>query len=76
MIFFLFFSENRIDISYKLSPLETICRKCQNMISENNKKNISVCHLLKILPGVLSIKSQFLCVFKFEVFIVEWDHIL
>ena len=37
-------------ISCKLSPLETICMKCQNLISGENKKNISICFLLKILP--------------------------
>ena len=30
--------------------------KCQNLFSGNNKKNISICCLLKILPRVLSIK--------------------
>ena len=29
--------------------------KCQILFSEKNKKNISVCHLLKILPRVLSV---------------------
>ena len=29
-----------IDISYKLSPMETICMKCQILFSGNNKKNI------------------------------------
>ena len=28
------------DISCKLSPMETICRKCQNLLSDKNKKNI------------------------------------
>ena len=30
--------------------------KCQILFSGKNKKNISKCHLLKILPRVLSIK--------------------
>ena len=30
--------------------------KCQILFSGKNKKNISICHLLKILPRVLSIK--------------------
>ena len=30
-----------------------------NLFSGKNKKKNSVCHLLKILPRVLSIKSQF-----------------
>ena len=29
--------------------------KCQNLFSGTNKKNISKCHLLKILPSVLSL---------------------
>ena len=33
--------------------------KCQNLFSGENKKNISVCRLLTILPRVLGIKSQF-----------------
>ena len=36
-----------------MSPLETICMKCQNLFSRENKKNISICHLLKILSRVL-----------------------
>ena len=38
---------------------ERFCIKCQNLFSGKNKKNVSVCHLLKILPSMLSIKSQF-----------------
>ena len=33
--------------------------KYQNLFSEKNKKNISICHLLKILPRVLSINNKF-----------------
>ena len=36
--------------------METVCMKCQNLFSGKNKKNISICYLLKILPRVLSIK--------------------
>ena len=39
------------DISCKLSPLETICLKCQILFSGKNKKNISR-HLLKMLRSV------------------------
>ena len=35
--------------------------KCQILFSGKNKKNISKCHLLKILPRVLSVKQYFLC---------------
>ena len=34
--------------------------KCQNLISGKNRKNISICHLLKILPRVLSVKNGFI----------------
>ena len=50
--FFLFFQKTRFGISCKLSPLETICMKCQILFSRKNKKNISKCCLLKILPRV------------------------
>ena len=30
--------------------------KCLNLFSEKNKKNISICCLLKILPRMISIK--------------------
>ena len=36
---------------------ETICMKCQMLFSGKNKKNISKCHLLKILPRVLDAKG-------------------
>ena len=32
--------------------------KCQILFSGKNKKNISKCRLLKILPRVLSVKGQ------------------
>ena len=44
----------------KLPPVETICMKRQILFSG---KNISICHLLKILPRVLSITA--ICVFEF-----------
>ena len=34
--------------------------KCHILFSEKNKKNISKCRLLKILPRVLSVKPQWL----------------
>ena len=58
MIFFLFFffpQKTDFNISCKLSPPETICKKCQNLFSG---KNISICRLLKILPRMLSVKSH------------------
>ena len=38
MMFFLFFSENRVWHFIKLSQMETICMKCQNLFSGKNKK--------------------------------------
>ena len=35
-----------------MSPLETVCMKCQNLFSGKNKKNISIFRRLKILPRV------------------------
>ena len=45
-IFLLFFSEIGFDISCNLSPMETICMKCQVLFSGKNQKNISVCRQL------------------------------
>ena len=60
MTFFLVFQKTGFEISCKLSPLETICMKCQNLFSGKNKNNISVSHPLKILlDRVLSIKVGF-----------------
>ena len=57
MIFFsLFLQKTGFDTACKLSPLETICMKCQILFPGKNGKNISIGHLLKILPRVLSIK--------------------
>ena len=56
MIFFSYFSqETGFDSSHKLSPLETVCMKCQNLFQGNLRKNISICCLLKIFPKVLSV---------------------
>ena len=54
------------DISCKLSPVETIYMKCQNLFSGKNKKNISVCCLLKSLPRMLSAESQFYVYSRFR----------
>ena len=47
------------DISCKLSPLDTVCMKCEILFSGKIKKNISKCRPLKILPRMLSIKNVF-----------------
>ena len=38
--------------------------KCHILFSGKNKKNISKCRLLKILPRVLSVKMLFICTRK------------
>ena len=40
LLFFLFFPENRTDISCKLLPLETLCMNCQILFSEEKKNKI------------------------------------
>ena len=35
---------------------EKVCMKFQNLFSGKNKKNISKCHLLKVLPSMPSLK--------------------
>ena len=55
---FLFPQKTGLGVSCKLSPLETICMKCQNLFSEKNKKNISICRLLKKkIPRVQGVKA-------------------
>ena len=55
--YFSYFSQNTgFEISCKLSPLATIYMKCQILFPGKNKKNISKCCLLKILPKGLSVK--------------------
>ena len=49
------FSRRQIDIFLTYFSVETFCMKCQNLFSGKNKKNISICHLLTILPVVPSI---------------------
>ena len=68
-----FFPENRIwhfmqivslgDSLHEMSnpAKETVCMKCQILFSGKNKKNISKCRLLKILPRVLSVKICICC---------------
>ena len=62
--FFSYFSlKTRFDISCKLSPLETICMKCQIFFSGKNKKNILTC-LFKILPRVPGTEKSYLELWK------------
>ena len=55
MTFFLIFSSKIcLDVSCKLSLLATICMKSRSKFSGKNKKIISKCRLLKLLPSMLS----------------------
>ena len=58
MIFFSFFQKTGFDISCQLSPKETFGMNCQILFSGKNKKNISKCCQLMILPRVLALKSN------------------
>ena len=49
------------DILCKLSPVETICMKCQILFPEKNMKYILNCLLQKILHTVIRVKSVPLC---------------
>ena len=45
--------------------------KCQILFSGKNKKNISKCHLLKILPRVLSVNMTLSYVKLFDLVALE-----
>ena len=53
-----FFLKTGFDIPCKLSPLETLCMKCQNLFSGKNKKNISNVVCCNFYPACLSIKQM------------------
>ena len=67
ILFFFFFLLKKIRVAthifaaklsmyLKITSLETFCIKFQILHSGKNKKNTSICRLLKILPRMLSIK--------------------
>ena len=59
-ILFSYFSwKTGFDISCKLSPEESICMKHQTCFLGKIRINISKCRLLKILPGRLSINTEY-----------------
>ena len=63
VIFSLFFSENRVQYSCKLSPLagDNLHEMSDPVFWEKKKKNISICRLMKILPRVLSLYLVYYC---------------
>ena len=42
----------------QMVSIETICVKCQILFSGKNKKNISLCPMLKIVPKVLTTRLE------------------
>ena len=56
--FLIFPRKTGFDILCKLSPVETICMKCQILFSGKNRKSILKCHLLKILSSMPSVKND------------------
>ena len=54
LLFLFYFKKTRFDISFKLSPMETICLKCQNLFSWKNKKQyykVIALILVNIVPS-------------------------
>ena len=47
------------DISCKLSPMETICMKCQILFSGKNKKNVINLSSVELAKTVVKVKEQF-----------------
>ena len=56
LLVFLFSQKTGFDISCKLFQMEIVYMKCQNLFPGKNQWKKNVCHLLKILPRVLSVK--------------------
>ena len=54
IIFFYFSQKMVLDKPCKLSPKETICKKCQTSFSWKIKKNILKCRLLEFIPSMQS----------------------
>ena len=77
--YFSYFSQKTgFAISCKLSPLETICMKCQILFSrEKKRKNISKCCLLKILPRVPNVNpGKYWPIFWHLIVISLWNFVL
>ena len=75
-IILIFPRKQGFDISCKLSPMKTICMKCQNLFSGKNKINISICCLLKIVLNlvIFFLLSASVCDNFFSVHVVCcWD---
>ena len=53
-----FYLDKELDISFKLSPLQTIWIKCQTLFWWKFRKNILKCHLLELRISVVQDKSS------------------
>ena len=58
--------DDKLMIFFLFTRKETICMKCQILLSGKNKKNISKCGLLKNLPSMLSV-NRYLDKTNFEI---------
>ena len=58
MIFFYYSHKTWFGISCKLSPLETICKKCQILFRGKSEKNITKCRLLNFLRSMQSVNCK------------------
>ena len=59
--YFSYFSEKTdFDISCKLSPMETVCIKCQILFSRENKKNINL-PSAELAQRVVKVIQQKIC---------------
>ena len=58
MLFFFFYFTQKtgFDISHNLSPLQTICKKCQNLFSGENKKIFQYVICWKFYPKCQPLK--------------------
>ena len=54
--FFLFPQKTEFDMSCQLSPIETLCLKCQILFSGRNKKNIIILSSAKLAQRVVMVK--------------------
>ena len=64
VIFFLFSRENRTGHFMKIVSNGNNLHEMSNPVFSKNKKNILKCHLLKIFPGLLSVKRWLCCNYK------------
>ena len=56
--FSLLFLETELDISFKLSPQETIWMKCQTLFSSEYNKNIRRCRLPELKVSMAKVKDN------------------